>query len=60
MKQSDILIITVIILIAGILFIILKEENTNSLVAKVYYENELKLTIDFVSCFNVPPRIFTF
>lgn len=46
MKQSDILIILVILLIAGILFVSFEKEDTNNMIAKVYYEDELKLTID--------------
>lgn len=45
MKMNDILLIVIVVLIAGISFILLDKE-TDTLVAKVYYEDELKLTID--------------
>ena len=46
MKQSDILLIIVILLIAGIVFVSYKKEEPDNMVAKVYYEDKLELTID--------------
>lgn len=46
MKQSDILIIVIVLLMAGILFVNFNKEDNDNLIAKVYYENILKLTID--------------
>lgn len=45
MKQNDVILIIIILLIAGILLLNFKERKIGN-TAKVYYENDLILTID--------------
>lgn len=44
MKLNDLILIIIILLIVGIIFIFKDEQTTKQ--AKIYYENELVLTID--------------